>query len=236
MSRPYPTPLQQDQSIFEHDQYHPQQTAYNQQQQQQQSHYQAYHPSFQAVEYQQQSSQQEEPEAPPTPWPTFPLPALQMRRDSSRTLAPTMAPAALDSGTELATRSFSLPMARDVATRGEFGPLVTRGSESGRVPPAVAMMVVMNPSGDEGALQTYSGSSLDGYNYGHNSTDSRTSLSKSLLAPPVASREGGADAAKRHRAERRRFRIMASLGTITAIATVVLAVFTALNFYSNLKA
>ncbi|KAK8027863.1 hypothetical protein PG991_004919 [Apiospora marii] len=192
MSRPYPTPLQQDQSIFEHDQYHPQQTAYNQQQQQQQSHYQAYHPSFQAVEYQQQSSQQEEPEAPPTPWPTFPLPALQMRRDSSRTLAPTMAPAALDSGTELATRSFSLPMARDVATRGEFGP--------------------------------------------HNSTDSRTSLSKSLLAPPVASREGGADAAKRHRAERRRFRIMASLGTITAIATVVLAVFTALNFYSNLKA
>ena len=154
-SRPFPTELQQDQSIFEHDQYHPQQTAYIQQQQQ--PHYQAYHPSCEAIDYQQQLPQQEEQQAPPTPWPTFPPPAQQMRRDSSRTLAPTTAPGALDSVTELAARSFSLPVSRDVTTRG---------SGSGRMPPTVAVMVVMNPSRDEGALQTYSGSTLDGYNHG----------------------------------------------------------------------
>ncbi|KAK8137899.1 hypothetical protein PG984_001279 [Apiospora sp. TS-2023a] len=168
-SRPDPTPLQQHQSTFEHDRFRPPQNAYNQQQ----THYQAYHPSFQAVDYQQQPSQQQELQIPPTPWPgpecpwpASPPQALQMRRDSSRTLAPTMAPAALDSGTEAATRSFSLPVPRDVMTRGEFGPLVARGSASVRAPPAVAMIVVMNPSGEGGALQTYSGSTLNGYNYG----------------------------------------------------------------------
>lgn len=163
MSRPYPTPLQQHQSAFEYDQFHPQQAAYDRQQQ---PYYQAYHPSFQAVDYKQQSSQQQELQAPPTPWPGSLPRALQMRRDSSRTLAPTMAPATLDSGTELATRSFSLPIPQDAVTRGEFGSLVTRGGGSGRVPPAVAMMVVMDSSGERGALQTYSGSTLDGYNYG----------------------------------------------------------------------
>ena len=69
----------------------------------------------------------------------------------------------------------------------------------------------------------------------HDSTDSRASVPKGLLAPPAVAREDDTDAAKRHRAERRRFQIMASLGTITAIATVVLAVFTALNFYSKVS-
>ncbi|KAK8020139.1 hypothetical protein PG990_005277 [Apiospora arundinis] len=70
----------------------------------------------------------------------------------------------------------------------------------------------------------------------HNSTDSRASVRKGLLASAAAAREENTDAARRHRAERRRFRIMASLGTISAIATVVLAVFTALNFYSKVQA
>lgn len=69
----------------------------------------------------------------------------------------------------------------------------------------------------------------------HSSTDSHASFSKSVRVPPVASHEGDADGAKRHRAERRRFRIMARLVFIKAIATVVLAVFTALNYYSKVN-
>ncbi|KAK8125829.1 uncharacterized protein PG998_001588 [Apiospora kogelbergensis] len=95
------------------------------------------------------------------------------------------------------------------------------------------MVVVMDRLGNR-ELQGYSGSTLDGYN--SSGACSRASISKGLLAPSIVAREDDTDATKQRHAERRRFRIMASLGTLSAIATVVLAVFTALSFYSKAQA
>ncbi|KAK8055156.1 hypothetical protein PG993_000383 [Apiospora rasikravindrae] len=142
-----------------------------------------------------------------------------------------MIPAATDSGTGLATRSFGL--SRGFMTGKESTSLAVSRGEAERVPPAVAMMVILNTSGEGRALQTYSGNIPDGYHV--DSTNSRASVSKSAL-PLLAAFDEDSDAAKRDRAKSRRFRIMASLGAISAIATVALAVFTALNFYASTSA
>ncbi|KAK7951038.1 uncharacterized protein PG986_006766 [Apiospora aurea] len=94
-------------------------------------------------------------------------------------------------------------------------------------------MVVMDPSEEGRALQTYRGSTLDGYNVDRQSSmGSRASAGKSTLSPLIAC-DKDSKAARRDRAKTRRFRIMASLAIISAMATVALAVFTALNWYSS---
>ncbi|KAK8088332.1 hypothetical protein PG997_003293 [Apiospora hydei] len=119
--------------------------------QQQQPLYQAYHPRFRTVDYQQRPSHQQQKQEQALPWPISPPRTLQIRPEFSRTLEPTMAPAVLDSVTDLATQRLSL--SKDVLT-----------GEGGKIPPAVAMVVVMNPSGEGRALQTHHGNTLDGYN------------------------------------------------------------------------
>ncbi|KAK8113923.1 hypothetical protein PG999_005992 [Apiospora kogelbergensis] len=212
-SRPHPMPQenQRRHPTLEHDlEYHPQQSVYDRRQQKQ-AQYQAYRPNFQNVNYQRQPSHQQQQPEQSVPWPTTPPPA------------------ALESATDLAARSYSL--CRNAITGVEgLGPLIMEGSESGRARPAVAMVVVMDRPGNR-ELQGYSGSTLDGYN-----SSGRASISKGLLAPSIVAREDDTDATKQRHAERRRFRIMASLGTLSAIATVVLAVFTALSFYSKAQA
>lgn len=145
-SRPHPMPQenQRRHPTLEHDlEYHPQQSVYDRRQQKQ-AQYQAYRPNFQNVNYQRQPSHQQQQPEQSVPWPTTPPPA------------------ALESATDLAARSYSL--CRNAITGVEgLGPLIMEGSESGRARPAVAMVVVMDRPGNR-ELQGYSGSTLDGYN------------------------------------------------------------------------